>query len=293
MRERDTNRDNRWAVILGASSGTGAAGARAAARDPGFHIFGMHRGHWQEQADELVTRVTGLGRRCVLEIGDAGTADGARRGARALREIAGPGSVGLFVHSIANASVGPLTSADGSHITPQKLEKTMASMANSFVYWAQAFVELDLLAPRALLLGLHNPLCDSALANGGVIAASKAALERYIIHMAMELGPLGHRVNMLKFSTVVTPALSQLLGEDGMARVVKKHTQMHPAGRILTTEEVGRFVSLLCRDDARWFNGATIDFTGGMTQHLLELVMYPPDESNDSSGQHGERGNDE
>jgi hypothetical protein len=43
-----------------------------------------------------------------------------------------------------------------------------------------------------------------------------------------------------------------------------------------TLEEVAAFVSVLARDEGAWFNGATIDFTGGMTLRLFDIVM-PPD----------------
>jgi hypothetical protein len=42
-----------------------------------------------------------------------------------------------------------------------------------------------------------------------------------------------------------------------------------------TLEEVGKFVSILAREDTEWFNGATIDFTGGMTLRLLDIVLKP------------------
>ena len=41
-----------------------------------------------------------------MRVGDAGTAESAVRGAEAFREVAGPQSVALFVHSIACASLG-------------------------------------------------------------------------------------------------------------------------------------------------------------------------------------------
>ena len=140
---------------------------------------------------------------------------------------------------------------------------------------------------------MHNPLAESILVNCSVIGAAKAALEHYVKHLALELGPDGYRVNMLKFSTVITQALRQVFKGDAMTRVERIHAQMTPAGRMLTTEEVGRVVSLLCDDSAHWFNGSTIDFTGGMTQHLLEVVMYPPEESGESSSKYGERDTDE
>ena len=40
-----------------------------------------------------------------------------------------------------------------------------------------------------------------------------------------------------------------------------------------TLAEVAGFVSFLAGDRAEWLNGATLDFTGGMTQSLLDLVL--------------------
>jgi len=267
-----------WALVLGASSGSGEAIARAVARDPGMNVVGFHRGHWPAEAAALEHDVGAEGRMIALEMGDAGTIEGASHGADRVASICGTRSVGLFVHAIANASVGSLISQDGTHIPPDKLDKTMSSMASSFVYWTQALIERDLLAPRARLLGLSNVLTDSNLATGSVIAPAKAALEQYVRQLAMELGPLGHRVNVLKYSTTVTPALHHVLDAEAMARLERTHRQATPAGRLLTTPEVGALVSLLMREEAYWFNGATIDFTGGMTQHLLEILMNPPAE---------------
>jgi NAD(P)-dependent dehydrogenase (short-subunit alcohol dehydrogenase family) len=91
----------------------------------------------------------------------------------------------------------------------------------------------------------------------------------------MELGPLGHRANLLKFGTVVTPALRVVMGREAMSRLEQAHREMIPAGRMVTLEEVARFVSLLMREEAAWFNGATIDFSGGMTLRLLDLLLRP------------------
>jgi len=265
----------RWAVILGVSGGTGAAIARAVARDPGMHLFGVHRGHFTETAGTLEDTVRGCGLKVVMHVADAGTADGARAGAAALHDVAGPRSVGLFVHSIAAASVGHFLSTHNDAFHPRQFEKSFDYMAHSFVYWAQQLFERDLLAPGARLLGLTNMFHESLLHNCGIIAATKAALQMYIRHLALELGPFGHRVNLLKFPTVMTPALGRMLGPKAMEHVEAVHRDMIPAGRMCTVEEVGSFVSLLMREEAAWLNGATIDFTGGMTLRLLDLILKP------------------
>jgi NAD(P)-dependent dehydrogenase (short-subunit alcohol dehydrogenase family) len=273
---RDENEDRKWAVVLGASSGSGAAISRSLARDPGLNVFGVHRGNFPEMADALAADLRGIGRESVLHVGDAGTADSAKQIGALLREKAGPRSVKMFVHSIAAGSVGhflPTRGAAGFH--PRQFEKTFNYMAHSFAYWAQALFELDLLAPGARLLGLTNSLHDSLLNNTGLISAAKGALEMYVRNLAMEMGPFGYRVNLLKFPTVVTPALEKVLGPQAMRRLDAAHREMIPAGRMCTLEEVGRCVSVLAREETEWFNGATIDFTGGMALRLLDLVLRP------------------
>jgi NAD(P)-dependent dehydrogenase (short-subunit alcohol dehydrogenase family) len=262
-----------WAVILGVSAGTGAAVARAAAVDPGLHVFGAHRGHHPEEAALVAHDVAAAGRRAVMWVNDAGTAEGARLGAEALLAAAGPRSVRLFVHSIASASLGRFVSGGADQLSPRQVQKTFDAMAHSFVYWAQALVALDLLGPSARLVGLTNPLDASLLYNCGVVAASKAALEAYVRHLAFELGPRGHRVNLLKFPTVITPAVEKVYSGDVLARLEGVHRRMIPAGRMCTLAEVAGIVTFLVSDRAEWFNGATIDFSGGMTQSLLDLVL--------------------
>ncbi len=265
----------RWALILGASTGTGAAIARAVARDPGLHVFGIHRGHYPDDARTLEEEVRATGRRISLHVGDAGNVEGIRECAAALQRRLGTGRVGLVVHAISGASLGHFLSSRGDAFHPKQFQKTFDYLAHSFAYWAQTLHELGLLAPQASLLGLTNALHDQVLHNCGLVAAAKAALQTYVRYLAIELGAFGHRVNLLKFGTVVTPALRTVLGPGALARMEAVHREMIPAGRMCTLEEVAGIVSVLAREESRWFNGATLDYTGGMTLRLFDIVLNP------------------
>jgi len=267
-------RDGRWIVVLGVSSGTGAAIAREAARE-GFNVFGVHRGHYMEQAQALTQEIEGLGRRIHLRVGDAGTPDGAVAGAQELLSVAAPKTVKLFVHSIASASLGPLTSVAEGRVEPRHFQKTFDAMAHSFVYWTQQLVERDLLAPGAQILGLSNSAGDVVMRGTALIAAVKAALGVYVRHLAHELGPTGHRVNLLKFAAVVTPAVKRTFGEERFTRLQNLIVGTTPAHRMCTVEEVAKLVMLLTTDALSWFNGATIDFTGGEFQGVLDSLLTP------------------
>ncbi len=260
-----------WAVILGASVGTGAAIARAVATDPGLNVVGCHRGNYPAEAQAVVDDIEALGRRAVFRTGDAGTATGVEAAAADLEEILAGERVHMLVHSLASASLGRFCSDEP--LVPKQVHKTFDVMAHSFVFWIQELLARDLLAPGARLLALTNPLDESLIRDCGLIAATKGALTAYVRSLALELGPRGYRVNLLKFSTVVTPAMRTVYGEDAIAHITRVHERLMPAQRMCTVDEVGRVVSFLAGDDAEYFNGAVLDFSGGMTLGLADMVL--------------------
>jgi enoyl-[acyl-carrier-protein] reductase (NADH) len=176
-----------------------------------------------------------------------------------------------MVHAIANASLGNLVHGPAV-LHPKQIDKTFESMAHSFLYWARGLLEADLLAPNARLVALSNAIGDSTLANCSAVAAAKAALEMYVRYLAWELGPLGHRVNALKFGTAETAALKWIFPGGQWDELAEVHGRMHPAGRMVTVEEVGAFVSVLAGDRGAWFNGAVIDFTGSQMGSVYQVL---------------------
>jgi NAD(P)-dependent dehydrogenase (short-subunit alcohol dehydrogenase family) len=270
----DARKEREWAVILGVSQGTGAAIARAVAREAGLNVFGAHRGRHVEAAAGVERDVRAAGGDVSMWVADAGNAEAARSGAEALARIAGRGRVRLFVHSIANASVGTLASGATDQLSARQIGKTFESMAHSFVYWSQELVARGLLAPGARLIGLTNPIVDSLIPRLSLVAATKAALAVYVRELARELGPAGYRVNLINFGLVDSRAASVAFDGDAWERAKARASAVTPAGRLCTVEEVARLVSILVGPGGEWFNGATIDFTGGMTQGLLGVALH-------------------
>lgn len=260
-----------WSVVLGGSVGTGAAIARALARNPGLDVFLAHRGRHTAEAQEVEQDILAQGHRVASYIGDVGTAEGASSGVKALAKVVGHKGVRLMVHSLASASVGRLTGKE--RLVPRQVQKTFDVMAHSFVYWVQELLEHDLLAPGARILGLTNPLDESMVLDCGLIAATKGALEGYMRALALELGPKGYRVNLLKFSTVLTPAVSQVYGRNAMDALTAAHERIMPARHMCTVEEVAAVVSFLASPEAAYFNGATIDFSGGMCLGMADVLL--------------------
>lgn len=268
------NSNPHWALILGVTGGTGVAIAKAVARDPGLNVVGLHRGHFPERAELVREALAEAGGELRLIVRDAGRAETAAETAGELVQELGPRSIKLFVHAIAQASVGRFTSVGDDRLHPAQIRRSFEAMAHSFVYWAQELSAHDLLAPEARLLALSNPMDDAAVSGTAAIAACKAALGAYVRHLAHELGPKGHRVNLLKFGAVTTAAVSRTFGgPEGVGRLRTTLERAIPARRLCTPDEVARFVGVLAGEAGAWFNGATIDFTGGEFQGLMNVVL--------------------
>ena len=97
----------------------------------------------------------------------------------------------------------------------------------------------------------------------------------YVRDLALELGPLGV---LRQYDQFATSSRREWPGvcDNELACITEIHRKIVPLAHARTTEEVGRFVSLLLDQRAEWVNGATIDFTGGMTQSLLDVVLMRP-----------------
>ncbi len=268
-------RAREWAVILGASAGTGAAIARALAERSHLDIFGVHRGNHLVEERQVEAHVNQLDQRCHMRIADAGTPEGAAEGADELLSVAGPRSVKAFVHSIADASYGRFASGREDQFRPRQIEKTFDRMAHSFVFWVQELLKRDLLAERACIIGLTNNIIDQAVDRWGLVAAAKAALATYVKMLASELGPRGHRVMLVQFGLVETQAIRMAFSEREWQRFKKNMTRHTPGRRICSVEEVGALVAELMGEHADWFNGAKVDFTGGQLRGLADAICNP------------------
>jgi len=262
-----------WAVVLGCTGGTGAAVSRQVARAPGLNVFGVHRGLREEEAAAVASDVAEAGGLCHLRVGQAGDYDSAAEGADELLKIAGPRSVRLFAHAIADASYGLFTSGGKEQFHPKQFTKTFDRMAHSFVYWVQHLLERDLLAEDATLIGFTNSLSTSAVNGWGMNSAAKQALESFIHHIGYELGPRGYRTILLRFGLIETRAI-KIAFSDAVWQNVKSRTERAtPVRRLVEVEEVASFVSLLLGDHGIWFNGTTIDFTGAQIRDLPDLLI--------------------
>lgn len=265
-----TDRD--WALILGASSGFGAATAKELARH-GMNIFGVHfdRAAGMPAVEQVVRDIESSGVK--VKYFNINASDLQRRDevlADIARHFAGiPGSrIRVLMHSLAFGTLKPLVSTEpAGMMTKAQLEMTLDVMANTLVYWTQGVVSRGLMSKGGRIFSMTSSGGHSVLMNYGAVSAAKAALESYTRQLALELGPLGITVNAILAGVTDTPALRKIPGAVQMLHVAKAK---NPSLRLGTPGDVARAIALLSHDDAFFVSGNVIRVDGG--EDVVEYI---------------------
>ncbi len=254
-----------WALILGVSSGFGAATARAFSA-AGHHICGVHldRRSGQPRVDALARDITQAGRRALLLNRNA--ADDAQRGEviAALREAIAEsdGRLVMVMHSLAFGSLQPLVPAKGERqaVTRRQLEMTMDVMANSLVYWVQDLLAAELLGRGARIYAMTSTGSRMVWNRYGPVSAAKAALESHVRQLCLELAPRGVTINAIMAGVTRTPALAKIPDAD---QIETRALGRNPHDRLTRPEDVADCLLELSRSGTRWMTGNVIRVDGG------------------------------
>ena len=254
-----------WAIILGASSGFGAATAIELAR-AGVNIAGVHLDRRQGMAnvEKLVDEIRATGAQA--EFYNINAADAEKR-EETLDSIAGhvskgPGTVRVLLHSIAFGTTGvSFVPREGASVMNQKqLEMTLDTMANSLVYWVQGMVTRSLVGKGTRVYGMTSSGDARVIRGYGAVSAAKAVLESHLRQLAAELAPLGASANAIRAGVTNTPALQKIPGGDALLEFAQR---ANPSGRVTTPEDVARCIVALSRDGTEWMTGNVIGVDGG------------------------------
>jgi NAD(P)-dependent dehydrogenase (short-subunit alcohol dehydrogenase family) len=252
-----------WCLVLGASSGFGAAAARALAA-AGLDVFGVHldRRATLPRAEAVRKEVEATGRRARLFNVNAADPEAREGVVRTLREEVGEGAgVRVLLHSLAFGTLRPLVPQDGAPgATPAQLAATLEVMATSLVHWTQALVAAGLLERGGRVFAMTSEGGGRAWPSYGPVAAAKGALESLVRQLAVELAPQEITVNALCAGVTETPALEKIPGAE---RLVARARERNPRGRLTTPEDVASALVALSLPGCGWITGNVIRVDGG------------------------------
>lgn len=107
------------------------------------------------------------------------------------------------------------------------------------------------------LVGWPNAAVSCA-SQGGVIALTK--------QMAVDYGPHNIRINCICHAPIFTPSISRLLKTGKDAETAGDAiAQMHPLGRFVRPEEIGRAALFLASEESSFITGVVLPVDGGYT----------------------------
>lgn len=249
-----------WALILGASSGFGAATVRALAR-AGMDIVGVHLDFRSTlpRARAVQEEVQAAGRRALFFNMNAADPD---KRSRVIEQMVQEGiTVKVLLHSLAFGSLRPMVAATREEsLDAKQISMTLDVMANSLVYWVQELLWADRLADDARIFSMTSEGSHRVLLAYGAVSAAKAALESHTRQLAFELAPRNIKVNAIQAGVTDTPALRAIPGHEA---AIEATMRRNPYRRLTQPEDVANAIVAFSRPELSWMTGNVLRVDGG------------------------------
>lgn len=261
----------RWALVLGASSGFGEATALALAL-AGYRVVGVHLdfraalGH----VEEIKGKISAAGSEALYL--NMNAADDEKRAwaieqlrarfEERRREGADP-YLRVVMHSLAFGTLLPFVAEDPREAVSRKqMEMTLDVMANSLVYWVQDLYRAGIIGPGTHVYAMTSEGSSRVIPTYGAVSAAKAALESHCRQLAAELARKGSgiTVNAIRAGVTITPALMKIPEHE---LIIEAGERRNPSGRLTTPEDVASAIVKLSESGLEWVTGNIIGVDGG------------------------------
>ena len=250
--------ETKYALILGSSSGFGAATAIRLAKE-GFHIFGVHldRRATMPMVEDVISKIKSFGSQAVFYNTNAADEQKIKDISADIRQKIPQGNyIRVLLHSLAFGTLKPfIDKEEANTLNRTNINMTLDVMANSLIYWVQELFWKKLLGYGSRIFAMTSHGSTKVVPHYGAVSAAKAALESYIRQLALEMNQFGVTANAIKAGVTDTPALRKIPGNERMIEIALGR---NPANRLTTPEDVADAIVALSNINAQWINGDVI-----------------------------------
>jgi NAD(P)-dependent dehydrogenase (short-subunit alcohol dehydrogenase family) len=244
-----SNLNDKVILVTGATSGIGRAAALQYAAKGASLVLGSRR---REEGERLVAEITRAGGKAVFRVTDVTkSADNEALVALALNTF------DRLDVAFDNAGV----EATGSLVdyTDAAYDKVFDTNVRGVFSSIRAQIPALTRTKGAIIL-TSSTAGTRGFPQAGIYTASKHAVEGLMKAAALELAPLGIRVNVVAPGPTATAMLDRFTGGHPEALGARV-----PLGRAATPEEVAAAAVWLASDEARFISGVTLPVNGGLT----------------------------
>ena len=242
--------EGRRALVTGASKGIGFETCRVLA-DAGADIAAVGRD--EAGLAEVCEAVEALGRRCVPITADLATVEGPRAAARAALEAFG--TIDILVN---NAGVTTIKSIINTPVDDWEWVNNVNLRAPYLL--AQALVPKMIEQRLGKVINISSQSGVVALDDHGAYGASKGGLKQLTQALALELAPMGIRVNAVAPGSIATNMTAQTRAN---AQAGAKFLDKVPLARHGEVADVVNAIHFLASDLAGYITGAMLPVDGG------------------------------
>jgi len=252
---------SKWVLLLGGSTGHGAATAKKLASD-GYGIIAFHfdRGEAKKIANKTIEEVKEITKdRCHYFNTNATSEKTMDEYIPILKKITNGEPLKLLLHSIA---FGTTTNFFGEKpVTQRQMDMTVHVMGNSILYWTQKLFNQGLLSNGSRVIGLTSEGNFLAMEGYGPVSVAKVAMEAIIRQIGWELGSQGITANSVQAGVTPTRALTKIT--ENWEIWVENTKKRNPMKRTTDPQDVANVISLLLLPEADFINCSIVYCDGG------------------------------